>query len=113
MRRCAGIRSPRCSSPATTRVPRCATCASEVHAYLAATLLGGPRAVTGDLGVATITDQRRLELRAVERLGDDVLVIAGVPWAVSLNEAAAEYTSAASADRVFAESSLSLHTQGA
>jgi diaminohydroxyphosphoribosylaminopyrimidine deaminase / 5-amino-6-(5-phosphoribosylamino)uracil reductase len=50
--------------------------ADEVLAYLAPTLLGGDRTATGDLGVATITDQRRLTVRAVERLGDDLLVVA-------------------------------------
>jgi diaminohydroxyphosphoribosylaminopyrimidine deaminase/5-amino-6-(5-phosphoribosylamino)uracil reductase len=50
--------------------------ADEVLAYLAPTLLGGGRTATRDLGVATITDQRRLTVRAVERLGDDLLVVA-------------------------------------
>lgn len=50
--------------------------ADEVLAYLAPTLLGGARTATGDLGVATIADQRRLTVRAVERLGDDLLVVA-------------------------------------
>jgi diaminohydroxyphosphoribosylaminopyrimidine deaminase / 5-amino-6-(5-phosphoribosylamino)uracil reductase len=50
--------------------------ADEVVAYLAPTLLGGGRTATGDLGVATITDQRRLTVRAVEHLGDDLLVVA-------------------------------------
>lgn len=48
----------------------------ELHAYIAPTLLGGPHLAVDDLGVATIGDQRRLELTAVERLGRDVLIIA-------------------------------------
>ena len=48
----------------------------EVLVYLAPALLGGPRLALGDLGVATIADAVRLELAAVERLGDDLLVIA-------------------------------------
>jgi diaminohydroxyphosphoribosylaminopyrimidine deaminase/5-amino-6-(5-phosphoribosylamino)uracil reductase len=50
--------------------------ADEVLAYLAPTLLGGDRTATGDLGVATITDQRRLTVRAALHLGDDLLVVA-------------------------------------
>jgi diaminohydroxyphosphoribosylaminopyrimidine deaminase/5-amino-6-(5-phosphoribosylamino)uracil reductase len=50
--------------------------ADEVLAYLAPTLLGGDRTATRDLGVRTITDQRRLTVRAVTRLGEDLLVVA-------------------------------------
>ena len=39
-------------------------------------LLGGPRLAVDDLGIATIADARRFEVAAVERLGDDLLVIA-------------------------------------
>jgi diaminohydroxyphosphoribosylaminopyrimidine deaminase/5-amino-6-(5-phosphoribosylamino)uracil reductase len=60
----------------------------ELHVYLAPTLLGGPRTATADLGVTGIDDQHRLELRDVERLGDDLLVIATCPWAVRLDDAA-------------------------
>ena len=48
----------------------------ELLVYVAPTLLGGPRLALGDLGVATIDAQRRLEIRSTERLGDDLLVIA-------------------------------------
>jgi len=44
--------------------------------YLAPTLLGGPRTALGDIGVATIGDQRRLRITAVEELGDDLLLVA-------------------------------------
>jgi diaminohydroxyphosphoribosylaminopyrimidine deaminase/5-amino-6-(5-phosphoribosylamino)uracil reductase len=44
--------------------------------YLAPTLLGGDRLALGDIGVATIGEQRRLQLAAVDRLGDDLLLIA-------------------------------------
>jgi diaminohydroxyphosphoribosylaminopyrimidine deaminase/5-amino-6-(5-phosphoribosylamino)uracil reductase len=50
--------------------------ADEVLVYLAPALLGGPRLAVGDLGVASITDARRLDFAAVERLGDDLLVVA-------------------------------------
>ncbi|AYG05409.1 bifunctional diaminohydroxyphosphoribosylaminopyrimidine deaminase/5-amino-6-(5-phosphoribosylamino)uracil reductase RibD [Gryllotalpicola protaetiae] len=48
----------------------------EFAIYLAPTLIGGPRTATGDLGVRSIMEQRRLELGSVERLGDDVLITA-------------------------------------
>ena len=50
--------------------------ADELLVYLAPTLLGGPRTALTDLGVADIGAQRRLTLDAVERLGDDLLVVA-------------------------------------
>ncbi len=50
--------------------------ADEVLVYLAPTLLGGPRLATGDLGVATISDQLRLDVREVRTLGTDLLVVA-------------------------------------
>ena len=45
-------------------------------AYVAPVLLGGARLAVGDIGVATIADARRLDVAAVERLGDDLLVVA-------------------------------------
>ena len=48
----------------------------EVLAYVAPVLLGGDRLSLGDVGVATIGDARRLDVASVERLGDDLLVIA-------------------------------------
>lgn len=48
----------------------------ELLIYLAPTLLGGPRVALDDLGVATIADQRRLEIERTVALGDDLLLIA-------------------------------------
>ena len=48
----------------------------EYLVYLAPTLLGGPRTALGDVGVATIGDQRRLRITAVEELGEDLLLVA-------------------------------------
>jgi len=48
----------------------------EYFVYLAPTLLGGPKSAIGDIGVGTIGEQRRLAITAVERLGDDILVVA-------------------------------------
>lgn len=50
--------------------------ADEVLAYVAPVLLGGDRLALGDIGVATIADARRLEIASVERLGDDLLIVA-------------------------------------
>lgn len=57
----------------------------EYAIYLAPKLLGGPRLALGDIGVSTIDDARTLHLTAVERLGDDILVIAR-PAAPSITE---------------------------
>jgi len=57
----------------------------ELQVYLAPTLLGGPRSALADIGVGTIAEQRRLELDRVERIGDDVLIIAHDPHPRSLN----------------------------
>ncbi len=48
----------------------------EYLVYLAPGLLGGPRLALGDLGIATIADARRLEIDSVDRLGDDLLIVA-------------------------------------
>lgn len=48
----------------------------DVLVYIAPTLLGGDRLALGDLGVATIGQQRRLAVAAVEKLGDDLLIVA-------------------------------------
>ena len=50
--------------------------ADEVLAYVAPTLLGGPITAIGDVGVSGIAQQRRLDVTAVERLGDDLLIVA-------------------------------------
>lgn len=46
----------------------------ELLVYIAPTLIGGERVAVGDIGVATIAEQRRLDIVAVDRLGDDILV---------------------------------------
>jgi diaminohydroxyphosphoribosylaminopyrimidine deaminase/5-amino-6-(5-phosphoribosylamino)uracil reductase len=48
----------------------------EILVYLAPTLIGGPRSALTELGVDTITQQKRLSITRVERLGDDLLVVA-------------------------------------
>ncbi len=48
----------------------------ELLVYIAPTLLGGDRLAVGDIGVSTISDQRRLAVASVDRLGDDLLVVA-------------------------------------
>ena len=58
----------------------------ELHVYLAPTLLGGPRTALEEIGVGTIAEQLTLDLRQVERLGNDVLVVATNPAAVSLDD---------------------------
>jgi len=50
--------------------------ADRVLAYVAPTLLGGPRAALGDIGIPTISAQRRLDIDAIERLGSDLLIVA-------------------------------------
>ncbi|MDJ0338098.1 bifunctional diaminohydroxyphosphoribosylaminopyrimidine deaminase/5-amino-6-(5-phosphoribosylamino)uracil reductase RibD [Cryobacterium sp. PH31-O1] len=44
--------------------------------YLAPTLIGGPRLATTDLGVSTIGEQRRLSIHSLDRLGDDIRLVA-------------------------------------
>jgi diaminohydroxyphosphoribosylaminopyrimidine deaminase/5-amino-6-(5-phosphoribosylamino)uracil reductase len=43
--------------------------------YLAPTLLGGDGLALGDIGVTTIGEAKRLTIDAIERLGDDLLVV--------------------------------------
>lgn len=57
----------------------------EFHVYLAPTLLGGPRTALDDIGVHSIAEQRNLCLQRVERLGNDLLVVAADPTARTLN----------------------------
>ncbi len=52
--------------------------ADEVLVYVAPALLGGPRLAIGDLGIAGIDGTIRLGETRLERLGDDVLVIASL-----------------------------------
>ena len=44
--------------------------------YLAPVLMGGPRLAFDDLGVSTLGEARRLDLVSVERLGDDLRIVA-------------------------------------
>jgi diaminohydroxyphosphoribosylaminopyrimidine deaminase/5-amino-6-(5-phosphoribosylamino)uracil reductase len=48
----------------------------EYLVYQAPMLLGGERMALGDIGVGTIGDARRLRIVAVDRLGEDLLVVA-------------------------------------
>ncbi|HEY9366486.1 MAG TPA: bifunctional diaminohydroxyphosphoribosylaminopyrimidine deaminase/5-amino-6-(5-phosphoribosylamino)uracil reductase RibD [Agromyces sp.] len=48
----------------------------ELLVYLAPTLLGGPRLALGELGVPTIDAALRFDFAVIERLGDDVLLVA-------------------------------------
>ena len=48
----------------------------EYLVYLAPVLIGGDRVAITDIGVGTIGDARRLRIERLERLGDDVLVVA-------------------------------------
>ncbi|MBC7443083.1 MAG: bifunctional diaminohydroxyphosphoribosylaminopyrimidine deaminase/5-amino-6-(5-phosphoribosylamino)uracil reductase RibD [Ramlibacter sp.] len=48
----------------------------EYVVYLAPTLLGGGRLPLGDIGVAGITEQRRLTIEHYDRIGEDLLVVA-------------------------------------
>ncbi len=48
----------------------------EYLVYLAPTLIGGDRLALGDIGVSGIENQRRLTIEHIDRLGDDILVVA-------------------------------------
>lgn len=48
----------------------------ELLVYVAPVLLGGDRLALGDIGVGTIGDAHRLTVSTIERLGDDLLVVA-------------------------------------
>lgn len=63
--------------------------ADEFAVFLAPALLGGPRTALGDLGIPTLADILRLDVRDVERLGPDLLITArsaAHPAARSLDE---------------------------
>ncbi|WOF23766.1 bifunctional diaminohydroxyphosphoribosylaminopyrimidine deaminase/5-amino-6-(5-phosphoribosylamino)uracil reductase RibD [Microbacterium betulae] len=49
--------------------------ADRLLVYVAPTLLGGDRLALSDVGVGTISEQRRLTVESIERLGDDLLVV--------------------------------------
>jgi diaminohydroxyphosphoribosylaminopyrimidine deaminase/5-amino-6-(5-phosphoribosylamino)uracil reductase len=48
----------------------------EYAIYLGPMLLGGPRTAIADIGAEGIGEARALQITAIERLGDDILVIA-------------------------------------
>ncbi|MCS5716487.1 bifunctional diaminohydroxyphosphoribosylaminopyrimidine deaminase/5-amino-6-(5-phosphoribosylamino)uracil reductase RibD [Herbiconiux sp. CPCC 205716] len=50
--------------------------ADELVVYLAPTLIGGPVTALGELGVDGIGAQRRLTITGVDRLGDDLRIVA-------------------------------------
>jgi diaminohydroxyphosphoribosylaminopyrimidine deaminase/5-amino-6-(5-phosphoribosylamino)uracil reductase len=57
----------------------------EYLVYLAPVLLGGERLALTDIGVGSIGDARRLSIDRVERLGDDLMVVARPITASGLN----------------------------
>ncbi|MEJ6490657.1 bifunctional diaminohydroxyphosphoribosylaminopyrimidine deaminase/5-amino-6-(5-phosphoribosylamino)uracil reductase RibD [Leucobacter sp. USCH14] len=57
--------------------------ADDVLVYVAPALLGGPRLAIGDLGIPDISGILRLSETRIERLGDDLLVIASLDRASS------------------------------
>ena len=60
----------------------------EVVCYLAPALLGAGPAAVGDLGITTVADTARLRLRSVDRVGDDVRIVARFASAPSAEPAA-------------------------
>ncbi|WBU36837.1 bifunctional diaminohydroxyphosphoribosylaminopyrimidine deaminase/5-amino-6-(5-phosphoribosylamino)uracil reductase RibD [Homoserinibacter sp. YIM 151385] len=50
--------------------------ADELVVYLAPVLLGGGRLALGELGIPTISDALHLEVRAIEHLGEDLMLLA-------------------------------------
>jgi diaminohydroxyphosphoribosylaminopyrimidine deaminase/5-amino-6-(5-phosphoribosylamino)uracil reductase len=48
----------------------------EYAIYLAPALLGGPKLAIGDIGIGGMPDIRRLDVRSVEQLGNDLLITA-------------------------------------
>lgn len=50
--------------------------ADELLIYLAPVLLGGPKLALGELGIPSIDSAMRLDVLSVERLGDDLLLVA-------------------------------------
>ena len=53
--------------------------ADRILTYIAPVLIGGARTAIDDVGVATMSDARRLALTGMERLGDDILLITEPP----------------------------------
>ena len=56
----------------------------EYLVYLAPVLLGGERLALTDIGVGSIRDARRLSINRVERLGDDLMIVARPIMATAL-----------------------------
>ena len=56
--------------------------------YLAPMLIGGERMALGDIGISTLQDARQLRIASVERLGDDVLIVArpAIPMTDAIDE---------------------------
>jgi diaminohydroxyphosphoribosylaminopyrimidine deaminase/5-amino-6-(5-phosphoribosylamino)uracil reductase len=50
--------------------------ADDYALYLAPALLGGDKLALGDLGITNIAQARRLHIDSIERLGDDLLILA-------------------------------------
>lgn len=50
--------------------------ADELLVYVAPVLLGGSRLALGDIGVPTIADARRLAVASIDKIGDDLLIVA-------------------------------------
>lgn len=73
----------------------------EVLAYVAPTLLGGPRTALDDIGADTIDAQVHLDVRHTQKLGDDLLVVA-TPRFRAEAAAVRPVTSSASRDNVIA-----------
>jgi diaminohydroxyphosphoribosylaminopyrimidine deaminase/5-amino-6-(5-phosphoribosylamino)uracil reductase len=48
----------------------------EYAIYLAPALLGGDKLAVGDIGATSMTDIRRLAIRSVEQLGNDLFITA-------------------------------------
>ncbi|SDJ25105.1 diaminohydroxyphosphoribosylaminopyrimidine deaminase / 5-amino-6-(5-phosphoribosylamino)uracil reductase [Frankineae bacterium MT45] len=59
-------------------------CVDEVVAYLAPTLLGAGPAALGDAGINTITEALSLEMETVERIGNDLKIVARPTFTPSL-----------------------------
>ncbi|NQX10946.1 bifunctional diaminohydroxyphosphoribosylaminopyrimidine deaminase/5-amino-6-(5-phosphoribosylamino)uracil reductase RibD [Microbacteriaceae bacterium VKM Ac-2855] len=63
----------------------------EYLVFLAPALLGGPRLALGDIGIDSIGEARRLRLRGVEQLGDDILITARPAASADTTAAAAAH----------------------
>ncbi|WP_417562107.1 bifunctional diaminohydroxyphosphoribosylaminopyrimidine deaminase/5-amino-6-(5-phosphoribosylamino)uracil reductase RibD [Microbacterium sp.] len=73
--------------------------ADEIVAYVAPVLLGGDRLALGELGVASIDGALRLDVASIERLGDDLLVVAHPRYPADDNSADDKPADAVSAQK--------------